>query len=272
MMIPTRLLTASTGRTPSCSGRWRTGQEGVERRCWGGEMTRPPAPPELEEPALRAQARLQGEIMRLRRQGIPAEHTWSAALVPTIWLSLPVYCHRLLLPALVREAVDLRPARRLTSFWQGQGVQPPCDLIAWLHGREDMGQHSEFPPAFGYFAAAAQERMLALARVDQQLHLALCNAIRCPIAAAEAPAPAGALGGERERCAVCLEDLPGDAGGAAWPGGCGRNFHQHCMMGLLRWPGAGALPPVWHRSAGLAEARGLLARPLRHLHLRLPSQ
>ena len=122
-----------------------------------GEMSRPPAPPELEEAALRAQARLQGEIMRLRRQGIPAEHTWSAVLAPTIWLPLPVYCHRLLLPAMVREAVDLRPARRLASVWQGQGVQLPCDLIAWLHGREDMGQHSEIPQTFGHFAAVAQQ-------------------------------------------------------------------------------------------------------------------
>ena len=106
----------------------------------------------MEEAAHGAQARLQVVIARLRRQGIPAEHTWSAVLVPTIWLSLPAYCHRLLLPALVREAVDLRPARRLASFWQRQGVQPPGDLIAWLHGRDDMGQHSEVPLGFGYLA------------------------------------------------------------------------------------------------------------------------
>ena len=56
-----------------------------------GEVARPPAPPELEESALRAQARLQGEITRLRRHDIPAKHTWSAVLVPVIWLSLPAY-------------------------------------------------------------------------------------------------------------------------------------------------------------------------------------
>ena len=71
-------------------------EDGAERGgepLLSGELSRPPAPPELEEAALRAQARLQGEIVRLRRQGIPAEHTWSAVLVSTIWLSLPVYCH-----------------------------------------------------------------------------------------------------------------------------------------------------------------------------------
>ena len=122
-------------------------------------LSRPPAPPELEEAARGMQARLQAEIGRLRRQGIPAEHTWSAVLVPTIWLSLPVYCHRLLLPALVREAVDLRPARQLASFWQRQGVQLPGDLFGWLHGRDDMGQCSGALLAFGYLAAGAQERM-----------------------------------------------------------------------------------------------------------------
>ena len=212
-------------------------EDGADRgdeQVLGNALARPPAPPELEEIAGRAQARLQVEIMRLRRQGIPAGHTWSAVLVPTIWLSLPVYCHRLLLPALVREAADLRPARRLAAFWQGQGVQLPGDLIAWMHRREDMGQRAEIPPAFGHFAAIAQEQMLALAHVDQQLHLALCNAIRCPISAAGLGAPAGALGTDRERCAVCLEDLPGASGGAAWPGGCGHSFHPHCVQSLLR--------------------------------------
>ena len=108
-----------------------------------------------------------------------------------MWLSLPVYGHHLLLPALVREAGDLRPARRLASFWQGQGVQLPSDLIAWMHRREDMGQRSEIPPAFGHFGAVAQEQMLALARVDQQLHLALCNAIRCPSPLRERWRPSG---------------------------------------------------------------------------------
>ena len=85
----------------------------------------------------------------------------------TIWLSLPVYCHRLILPALVWQAVDLRPARRLAAFWQGQGVQVPSDLSAWLHRREDMGQRAEVPAAFGHFAALAQDQMLALTLVDQ---------------------------------------------------------------------------------------------------------
>ena len=97
-----------------------------------------------------------------------------------------------------------------------------------------MGQHNEVPLAFGYLAAVAQERMLALARVDQQLHLALCNAIRCPIAEAAVAAPGRTLDVERERCAVCLEDLPCAGDGAQWPGGCGHSFHQHCVMDLLR--------------------------------------
>ena len=197
-------------------------------------IARPPAPPELEEAANRAQAGLQREIARLRQQGIPAGHTWSAVLVPTIWLSLPVYCHRLLLPALVRQAVDLRPARRLTAYWQGQGVQLPSDLIAWLHRREDMGQRAEVPAAFGYFAALAQEQMLALAHVDQQLHMALCSAILCPMDAANAGGTADGLGQGGERCAACMEDMADAQGSTTWPGGCGHRFHPTCIRNLMQ--------------------------------------
>ena len=84
-----------------------------------------PGQAESEEAARRAQTRLRMEFARLRQHGIPADHTWSAVLVPIIWLSLPVYCHRLLLPTLAREAMDLRPARRLAATWQRQGAQLP---------------------------------------------------------------------------------------------------------------------------------------------------
>ena len=122
---------------------WALQDGAVDRRglCPELDQARPPAPPELEELATKAQARLQTGIRRLRRQGIPADRAWSATLVPIMWLSLPVYCLKLLLPAMVREAVDLRPARRLASFWQRQGVQLPGDLSAWMHGRDDMGRH-----------------------------------------------------------------------------------------------------------------------------------
>ena len=69
-----------------------------------------------------------------------------------------------------------------------------------------MGQHNEVPLAFGYLAAGAQERMLALARVDQQLHLALCNAIRCPIAGAADAAPVRTLDVE-ERGTLCASRI-----------------------------------------------------------------
>ena len=121
-------------------------------------------PPELEELAHGAQARLREEFARLRRHGIPADHTWSAALVPLIWLSLPAYGHRLLLPALVREAIDLRPARHLTAFWHRQGVQLPEDFVAWLYGRYHMGGHGGTLQASGYLTATPQEQILALAQ------------------------------------------------------------------------------------------------------------
>ena len=76
---------------------------------------------------------------------------------------------------MVLEGVDLRPLHRLMVYWQCQGVQPQENFIAWLHAREDMGQSGETLAAFGYLPSKHQTLILAQARVDQQLHLALCN-------------------------------------------------------------------------------------------------
>ena len=46
-----------------------------------------------------------------------------------------------------------------------------------------------------------------------------------------------------ERCAVCLEDLPGPDGMVQWPGGCGHNFRPLCNRGLVQsGPGANHCP------------------------------
>ena len=140
------------------------------------DLPRPPAPPELEDVARRALAWMRAELARPRQHGIPAEHTWSAVLAPIVWLSLPVYGHRLLLPAMVLEGVGIRPLRKLIACWQRQGVQLPGELVAWLHGREGLGLSGEALAAFGYLPARPQAQILAQARVDQQLHLSLQRA------------------------------------------------------------------------------------------------
>ena len=70
----------------------------------------------------------------------------------------------------------MRPLRRLMAFWRQQGVLLPSDLIAWLHARTDLGLPRE-APALGYFPARVQDQILALAQVDEQLHVALCGAV-----------------------------------------------------------------------------------------------
>ena len=44
-----------------------------------------------------------------------------------------------------------------------------------------MGRHGGEVRAFGYLATRPQEQILALAHVDQLLHLALRNAVRSPL-------------------------------------------------------------------------------------------
>ena len=191
------------------------------------DLPRPPAPPEYEDSAHRAQARLRAEFARARQHGMPpAGHTWRAVVVPVDGLSLLVYGHRVLLPTMVREGVGIRPLRRLIAFWQRQGMQLPEDFIAWLHGREDMGRTGEALAAFGNLPSRPQEQILAQARVDQQLHLALCNALRCPVEISLAGTGAPVGGATRERCVECLEDLPGPNGELPWPGGCGHKLHR----------------------------------------------
>ena len=50
----------------------------------------------MEIPATRALYGLIAELNRLRREGIPSRHTWSAVLVPLAWLSLPSFSLRFL--------------------------------------------------------------------------------------------------------------------------------------------------------------------------------
>ena len=161
----------------------------------------PRPPPELEDAAMRSIASLRRELARLRRTGVPQGHTWSALLVPIVWLTLPVYAHRLLLPTMIGEGVAMGPLLRLMKFWRRQGVMIPADLVAWMRERVDSGGKGTVLP-FGYLLARAQERITQMAGVPRQLGYALHGALRRPTLTEPGPRESGV-----ERCMVCLGDL-----------------------------------------------------------------
>ena len=112
------------------------------------------------------------ELAKLCRTGVPMGHMWSDLLVPNVWLTLPVYGRRLLLPAMIGEGVAMEPLLRLMKFCQRQGIMLPEDLVAWMRARTDLGGGGMVLP-FGYLLARVQERITELAGIRQHLALAL---------------------------------------------------------------------------------------------------
>ena len=126
------------------------------------------APPEFEARAAQLLSELRAELARLRREGIPAGHTWSAVLVPLAWLTLPAYNRRLLRPGMLAEGVDLRPLRRLEARWRRRGVRGPECLVGWIQGQAgDRGRPARGIVPFSYLDAAWQEIIFGDGRSDR---------------------------------------------------------------------------------------------------------